>query len=41
MDREDRFVHEVTSPQLRIGAAILVVLILAAGVSPLIHSIFN
>ncbi len=38
---QDRFEHHVTSPPLRIGTALLVVLILAAGISPLIFSLFN
>ncbi|MHB9112605.1 MAG: hypothetical protein ACYC4D_08300 [Thermoleophilia bacterium] len=41
MRTEEGFEHEVTSPQLRLGAALLVVLILAAGVAPLVYSIFQ
>ncbi|MHB1361676.1 MAG: hypothetical protein ACYCW5_03635 [Thermoleophilia bacterium] len=41
MSAQERFEHRVTSPQLRLGAAILVLLILAAGISPLIQSIFS
>ncbi|MEK6537426.1 MAG: hypothetical protein AABZ63_08070, partial [Actinomycetota bacterium] len=33
--------HQVTSAPLRLGAALLVILILIAGVSPLIYSILN
>ena len=41
MNREDTFEHEVTSPPLKIGTALLVALILIAGVSPLVYSIFS
>ena len=41
MSTQERFEHRVTSPQLRLGAAILVVLILAAGITPLIQSLFK
>lgn len=41
MRTEERFNHQVTSPPLRLGAALLVILILIAGVSPLIYSILN
>jgi hypothetical protein len=41
MSTNERFEHEVTSPQLRLGAALLVVLIMAAGIAPLVYSIFQ
>jgi len=41
MNSMDGFEHKVTSPPLKLGAALLVVLILIAGVLPLIYSIFN
>ena len=41
MHTDESFEHEVTSPPLLLGAALLVVLILIAGVSPLIYSFFN
>ena len=41
MSAEEGFEHRITSGRLRLGAAILVILILIAGVSPLIHSIFS
>lgn len=41
MDRQERYEHEVTSPPLKIGTALLAVAIIAAGVSPLILSFFN
>lgn len=41
MSTQESFHHEVTSPQLRLGAAILVVLIMAAGIAPLVYSIFQ
>jgi hypothetical protein len=41
MNREDSFEHDVTSPPLRIGTALLVAIILIAGVSPLFYSLFS
>lgn len=41
MSTEERVEHEVTSPQLRLGAALLVVLIMVAGVAPLVYSILQ
>lgn len=41
MSTNERFEHKVTSPQLRLGAALLVVLIMAAGIAPLVYSIFQ
>ncbi|MFA5810448.1 MAG: hypothetical protein WC935_09000 [Thermoleophilia bacterium] len=41
MHIEDGFKHEITSPPLRLGAALLVILIVIAGVSPLVYSFFN
>ncbi|MFA6001989.1 MAG: hypothetical protein WC828_07740 [Thermoleophilia bacterium] len=41
MHIEDGFKHEVPSPPLLIGAALLIILIVAAGISPLIYSFFN
>lgn len=41
MNTNDRFEHEVTSPQLRLGAALLVALIMIAGIAPLVFSILR
>jgi len=41
MNTQPRYEHKVTSPPLKLGAALLVGVILIAGISPLIHSIFN
>ena len=41
MSTQERYEHQVMSPHLRLGAAILVLLIVIAGVVPLIQSFFN
>ncbi|MFA5802612.1 MAG: hypothetical protein WC911_09095 [Thermoleophilia bacterium] len=41
MHVEDGFKHEVTSAPLLVGAALLVILIVIAGVSPLFYSLIN
>ena len=41
MNMNDRFEHHVTSPQLRLGAALLVALIIVAGIAPLVFSILQ